>query len=357
MNKLNFVVSWEKNKETAWSGTKYSIYKALSKYYVIYEHELKHNNVILKILKHLFFMSNSCYSSFLRKIDKIKYCKLHGNVFQFEEICGDTPERNTYIYIDLNVSYIKYMRDNIPSVFQVSGFQNIRKSSIDKRCVEQDFYLNKCAGIFTMGHWLRDYLISQGYNSEKVIHVGGGYNVNNNLYKPQIKTGTKILFVGKDFERKGGRITYEAFTILKKRMSNIELYVSGPEQDPIIDPIEGYHFEGQISFKEVAELYNKCDIFCMPSYFEAYGLVFIEALSFGLPCIGRNCYEMPYFIEDGKTGLLLKHDDSNELACLMERLLCDNTYKENVKSKREYYINEYSWDNVALRMKRLISGD
>ena len=48
-----------------------------------------------------------------------------------------------------------------------------------------------------------------------------------------------------------------------------------------------------------------CDVFCMPSYFEAYGLVFVEALTFGLPCIGRNCYEMPYFIEDGKTGLLL----------------------------------------------------
>ena len=49
-----------------------------------------------------------------------------------------------------------------------------------------------------------------------------------------------------------------------------------------------------------------CDVFCMPSYFEAYGLVFVEALTFGLPCIGRNCYEMPYFIEEGKTGLLRK---------------------------------------------------
>ena len=79
----------------------------------------------------------------------------------------------------------------------------------------------------------------------------------------------------------------------------------------------------------------------MPSYFEAYGLVFVEALSFGLPCIGRNCYEMPYFIEEGQTGLLLTNEDANELAALMERLLKDEKMKENVKAKRDYYLKEY----------------
>ena len=37
MEKLNFIVNWGKNKETAWSGTNYSIFKALSKYYAINE--------------------------------------------------------------------------------------------------------------------------------------------------------------------------------------------------------------------------------------------------------------------------------------------------------------------------------
>lgn len=97
-----------------------------------------------------------------------------------------------------------------------------------------------------------------------------------------------------------------------------------------------------------------CDIFCLPSYFEAYGLVFVEALSFGLPCIGRDCYEMPYFIEEGKTGLLLNKDDASELAALMERLLKDELIKENVKARRDYYLKEYSWDSVALRMKKII---
>ena len=132
------------------------------------------------------------------------------------------------------------------------------------------------------------------------------------------------------------------------------MYVSGPINDPIENPIDGYHFMGQLPFEKIAELYNMCDIFCLPSYFEAYGLVFVEALSFGLPCIGRDCYEMPYFIEEGKTGLLLKKDDASELAALMERLLKDEMIKENVKTRRDYYLKEYSWDSVALRMKNII---
>lgn len=87
-----------------------------------------------------------------------------------------------------------------------------------------------------------------------------------------------------------------------------------------------------------------CDVFCTPSYFEAYGLVFIEALTFGLPCIGRNCYEMPYFIDESKTGLLLKKDDVNELANLMKTILSDNGFKNNIAEKHDYYINEYSWE-------------
>lgn len=353
-NNLNFLVCWGKNKETAWSGTNYSIFKALSKYYAINEYPIKSTGIIFKILRRLFRMDSFKISYIIRRYYSLKYRNLRGNTFQFEEVCGDTADRNTFIYMDLNVSYIKYMYENLPSVFAVSAYQNVKYDSICKRSIVQDKYLKSCSAVFTMGHWLKDHLVCNGFNANNIYHVGGGYNVRNDLYKPQKKSGTKILFVGKDFNRKGGHITYEAFKILKSKWQDVELYVSGPVTDPIDNSIEGYHFMGQLPFDEVANLYNKCDIFCMPSYFEAYGLVFVEALSFGLPCIGRNCYEMPYFIEEGKTGLLLKNEDANELAALMERLLKDEKMKENVKAKRDYYLKEYSWDSVALRMKEII---
>lgn len=260
-------------------------------------------------------------------------------------------ETQSYIYNDLSVSYVEYMKENLPQVFAVSGFQRTNSTILHKQALAQARFYERCSTVFCMGHWLKSFLVKSGLPDDKVIHVGGGINVDFSLIKPQKKSHNKILFVGKDFKRKGGHVTYEAFKILKKRGENVELYVAGPEVNPIQKPIEGYHYEGQVNFKKVAELFNMCDVFCMPSYFEAYGLVFIEALTFGLPCIGRNCYEMPYFIEDGKTGLLLKKDDANELANLMMKILSDNHFNDNVAKRHDYYINEYSWKTVAKRMK------
>ena len=205
-----------------------------------------------------------------------------------------------------------------------------------------------------MGHWLKEWLVEQGFPACRIHAVGGGINVDPSLINPQPKSHNKIPFIGKDFKRKGGYITYEAFKLLREQGEKVELYVIGPKQDPIDNPVDGYHFVGQIPFNEEAKYYNMCDVFCMPSYFEAYGLVFVEALTFGLPCIGRNCYEMPYFIQDGETGLLLKHDDPHELASLMLQVLHDDKYAKNVAAHHDQYLRDYSWDAVAERMAKVI---
>lgn len=165
------------------------------------------------------------------------------------------------------------------------------------------------------------------------------------------------MFVGRDFERKGGYVTYKAFVELKKLKPNAELYVAGPTINPIESPIDGYYYLGDLDHDTLSYYFNQCDIFCMPSYFEAYGLVFIEALTYGLPCIGRNCYEMPYFIEDGKTGYLIDDDNIELLANKMLQLLENENIRKEVLSRRQWYIGEYSWEAVAGRIHKIIEYD
>lgn len=167
------------------------------------------------------------------------------------------------------------------------------------------------------------------------------------------KRGNKILFVGKDFKRKNGPLVLEAFYRAKKVRPNIELYIAGPTTLKV-DNTLGVHNLGQLTFDELVAYFNLCDIFCMPSKFEAYGIVFPEALTFGLPCIGRNAFEMPYFIEDGVTGYLLERENAEELSELMLKLLENRNIQNNVKSRREYFLNEYSWDTVAKRIVEVI---
>lgn len=362
MDNLNYVVNWGKDKQKAWSGTNYGLYVALSKLFQIKEIELQDHKPTLfaKILNKIFHKNDFGIKNIINNRNRIlkSLHKEKSIFFQFAEIIPDNDYFSTYIYQDLSVSYVKYISLKNNKTFKYSGFSINSKSSIRNRYEMQENYYKNCKGIFTMGKWLEKDLIERcGVSPQKVHHVGGGINLDYKLINPKNKTNNKILFVGRDFHRKGGYIVYDAFKILKTQLPNIELYIAGPAQNPIKNPIDGYFYCGDCDHDKLSDLFNKCDIFCMPSYFEAYGLVFIEALVYGLPCIGRNSYEMPYFIKDNENGLLLKNDDPNELALLMKKLLFDDTIKRNVISNRDYYIHEYSWDTVAHRIYNIITNN
>ena len=194
-----------------------------------------------------------------------------------------------------------------------------------------------------------------GLPKEKVHHVGGGINLDKSLIDYSRKQGNRFLFVGRDFIRKNGPLVYDSFKLLLKKYPKIELHIAGPRENPYPnDNTPNYYYYGDCSHEKLSELFNQSDVFVMPSRFEAYGLVFIEALSYGLPCIGRDAYEMPYFIEDGKTGRLMKKQDPEELANLMEDVITNPQYVTNVRAKRDEYIEEYSWDKVAERIDAVI---
>lgn len=352
MEKLNYLVDWGIKKERSWSGINYSLYKALCQYYDIDDMNLRipFASAIFRILQIDWFTGDFYIAPYLKR--KVRNAK--GKVLQFRELRSDDDVTKTFLYEDLSVSYVKYMKQNLPEVFAASGFEHAEEKIIDKRMLLQNEYYRNCSAIFTMGHWLKNFLCENGVPSEKIFAVGGGCNCNTASIIPMKKTYSKILFIGRDFKRKGGFLTYEAFKTLRNRGENIELYVAGPEKDPIKNPCEGYIFLGEQSQSDCEKLYNKCDIFCMPSYFEAYGLVFAEALIFGLPCIGRNCYEMPYFINNGKNGYLIEDDSVDTLAEKMLCLLHDKAIKDYVEEHREFYIQEYSWDSVAAKMKAVM---
>ncbi len=184
---------------------------------------------------------------------------------------------------------------------------------------------------------------------------GGGCNIDSSKIDTSKKTGNKFLFVGKDFERKNGPLVIEAFRKLHKENPGYELYIAGPSDVDIHE--DGIHNLGLLSFSQLIEYFNLCDVFVMPSRFEAYGIVFGEALSFGLPCIGRDAYEMPYFIQEGQNGYLLKNkDDADELAGLMKQAIENESMRKYVIANHETYITLYSWDTVVKRMSDFINS-
>ena len=88
----------------------------------------------------------------------------------------------------------------------------------------------------------------------------------------------------------------------------------------------------------------------MPSRFEAYGLVFIEAMCYGMPIVSYNRYEMPHFVKDGENGYLIDNYDENELAKALHNALNDSQMQNKtiIDSKKKQ--EEYSWSQVAKKI-------
>lgn len=359
--KVHYLVSWMKDKPRTWSGICWSLRQALIKNGVdIIDHYVPDYNKIERGIFRLLRYNDLAYICVLKNRRHFKDLNKGGRkiVLQFAEILKDSESVDSYLYIDMDVASVKHLYEYNSKIFRYSNYAPCNKSAIDRRSKLQLDYMLHCSGVFTMSHWLREQIVNlHGMDPKRIHYAGGGINMRTELIDDTQKHGNKLLFVGRDFERKGGYVILNAFEKLRQRRPEVEFYVAGPAENPIDYPVEGYYYMGDCTYEKTAQLYNKCDVFCLPSYFEAYGLVFVEALTFGLPCIGRNTCEMPYLIEDGKTGFLIENDDVDSLSEKMSILLDSIKIKENVRRKRDWYIKEYSWDTVVKRIIAAINED
>ncbi|MEO6054672.1 MAG: glycosyltransferase family 4 protein, partial [Chthoniobacterales bacterium] len=92
----------------------------------------------------------------------------------------------------------------------------------------------------------------------------------------------RILFVGVEWERKGGPALFEAFKKIRTRISDAELWIVGCT--PAIKHA-GVKIYGRISSVKVQLLYSQADVFCLPSRYEPSASVLIEAAAYGLPVV------------------------------------------------------------------------
>jgi glycosyltransferase involved in cell wall biosynthesis len=247
--------------------------------------------------------------------------------------------------------------------FEMLGHPGFTASRIDRRWARERAILENAEGVIATSTWMRDGLLADGMKPERVHVVPLGANASPPFNEALVEAMTerigrerrRLLFVGRDFRRKAGDLVVEALAILRQRRPDITLTVVGPREWPLPGAIpDGVDFKGPLGMQQVAALYGSHDLFVMPSRFEAFGLVFIEALSVGLPCVGRNRCAMPELIREGTTGTLLANGDAGELADRIQRTLDDeDLYRrcaENVPAVRA----RYSWSSAAEDIERLL---
>lgn len=132
-----------------------------------------------------------------------------------------------------------------------------------------------------------------------------------------------LLFVGRFDPQKGLDLLLEAFNSCQRQ--DLHLTIIG---DNVVGggvKIEKKNtdrvtFLGWIPHDKLASYYSACDVVIMPSRWEAFGLVAIEAMKYGKAVIVSNRGALPELIEDGKNGFVFNFEKTEQLIEILERL-------------------------------------
>jgi len=373
---VGFACIWLKNRKRTWSYIPHSLFASLEKIDGLELYDLDVSgrgtkSFINKLLNIKYYQgkAKSKYkfsTPYLRMleenlINKVKTTQGLDAIIEIGDI-GKVEDIPFYLYQDLSLDLIiKYFQENNG---RVPGWELFNLKDFYKRKEWQMKVYEKCAGVFAMSRWLADSLIRDtGLLPEKVHVVNAGINVklvtDHFPVKSRENKDKYILFIGRCFSRKGGSLVVKAFKLLRKNYSsNIKLVIAGPKSWPLREKIpEGIIFLGDASWETLKKYYMMADVFCMPSYFEGFGIVFLESLSHGIPCIGRNIQAMPEIITPGVNGYLLNNENEEELMMLLVKVLEDEEMKKRVEKMSKNYQDYYSWDRVASDMIRIITHD
>ncbi|MFD0930244.1 glycosyltransferase family 4 protein [Methylophilus glucosoxydans] len=167
-----------------------------------------------------------------------------------------------------------------------------------------------------------------------------------------------LIFVGHEFDRKGLKFLVNSLLNLPE---NVKLLVVGGGSAEKIEEYKNYCKDNglthRVSFlgtrKDIPDLLNASDCFVMPSAFEAWPLVGLEAMACAKPALITDTGGVSAFVKPGYNGYLIKRD-ADDIAEKIRSLMSDEaSYIQICKQARET-AESYSWQNIADKYLSLI---
>lgn len=263
----------------------------------------------------------------------------------------DTSDPRTVLYVDCT---------HHQSMDQWPQWNPLRGRSLERWLDRERRQYQRAAHVFafsqeTAGSLGDDYDVP----ADRVSVVGAGLNVGALPAASGPAAGRHrraepptVLFVGNDFERKGGPELQAAFVEVRRRVPGARLRIVGaarPGRDQ-----GGVEHLGRVRSREtLAELYGAADVFCLPSHFDPFPGALIEAMAFGLPCVVTTSCGIPEIVEPGRTALTIGRGPTMvaQLAEALTRLLLDPAAAGAMgQCGRERVEERFTWGRVVDRM-------
>jgi len=167
-----------------------------------------------------------------------------------------------------------------------------------------------------------------------------------------------ILLVGRLVYEKGFQLALEALPGLIKRLGNVRFLVAGSgtaeqdlkEQATLLGLDDHGTFLGWIGDDVLHSLYRIADLTVVPSLYEPFGLVALEAMASGCPCIVADTGGLREIVPaDERVGLRFHGGDAVHLEAMIERLLVDDDLRDRLVSQAGEHVLRFDWADVAVK--------
>jgi glycosyltransferase involved in cell wall biosynthesis len=370
MNKLKiaYVTVYDAQDVNQWSGLPFYISETIKKYIgeIEFIGNLKSKYTIKNIYKKIYYKfveqkyfldrteeNGKYYASQVKK-------KIKGKSFDLIFAPGTIP----IAYLDICSPIFFWTDANFHGMLNYY-FTNLCKETIYDGDKMEKIALEKSSLAIYSSEWAANGTINYyKINPEKVIVIPFGANISNIPSKDELKyklnKEIQLLFVGKDWERKGGAIAFETLKKLNELGVNAHLTVVGCIPPQVIEdnkmtviPFLDKNKKEDEEF--LRKLYLSSDFFLMPSRKECYGVVFCEAAAFGLPVLSTITGGIPTIVKDGINGYLLpKEATGNDFANKIIEIMDNNSYEKLSISSRQRYEEILNWDSAGQKLREEI---
>ena len=202
--------------------------------------------------------------------------------------CGGLPNSGCFkvshieIPIHLALSDEEYSRSY--------GFYGFSKSKVEEALAGEKYYMDQCDLIWTNTEWTANAIVKAGVPREKIFVYPPCINLDpNRKFTSKNFDNPHLLFIGKDWERKGGPSLVAAYKMILDSNPHATLDIIGCS--PSLEPVKGLSVHGFLDkrkpqdFEKFSAILAKSNIFCMPSSWESTGIVYFEAMERSLPVI------------------------------------------------------------------------
>lgn len=172
----------------------------------------------------------------------------------------------------------------------------------------------------------------------------------------------RVLFVGNLIPRKGLHILLKALETLPVGSWRLDVVGNEAANAPYSQAMRQFvaarpwahlvRFWGVLDGRELAERYSAAQVFVMPSQYESFGIVYLEAMGFGVPAIGSTAGAAREIITHGRDGYLVAPDDRHAIATHLRHL---HTHRPELahlsQAARTRYESHPTWAETCAKIE------